>query len=174
MNPHARLADPASEDRALEGRLTGGILPRRILAFVLDGIVVTILAALAWTMLMLFGLLTLGLAWPLLGLLPALPTLYNWVFAASAAQATPGQAAMGLRLVRDDDLGRPNTAQALVWAAGFTITVVAGAVWLLIALVTRRHRAAHDIVAGVTVVRTTPLTATTRAADMKVGNIWAA
>ena len=178
MIPHADTMLPID---AAEDALTGGILPRRIMAFAVDWLIVTILAAAAWVALLLFGLVTLGLGLPLLGLLPAVPVLYNWLFTAGIGQATPGQAMLGLRLVRDDDLGRPNSAQAFVWSLGFAATVALGAVWLLLALVTRRHRAAHDIVAGVSVVRaaavgTSKSTLTGRGGRAKVvtGNIWAA
>ena len=178
MIPYADALQPTD---AAEDALTGGILPRRVVAFVVDGLIVTILAAVAWAALLLFGLLTLGLGLPLLGLLPAVPVLYHWLFTAGPAQATPGQAMLGLRLVRDDDLGRPNSAQAFVWSIGLAATIALGVVWLLLALVTRRHRAAHDIVAGVSVVRDAALptaksTLTGRGgrANIGGGNIWAA
>ncbi len=166
----------AFQNDAFEDRLTGGILPSRVLAFVIDGVIVTVLAAALWVVLLVMGLLTLGLLWPLFALLPAVPVLYNWLTVAGRGQATPGQAMCGLRVVRDTDLGRPNSAQALVWAAGFAVTIALGAVWLAVALITTRHRAAHDIVAGVTVVRRidSPLTEGPRRANIGPGNIWAA
>ncbi len=179
--PAPARSAPSPFGDAAEDALTGGILPRRVMAFVVDGLIVAVLAAVAWVALLLFGLLTLGLGLPLLGLLPAVPVLYNWLFTAGPGQATPGQAMLGLRLVRDDDLGRPNSAQAFVWSVGFAATIALGAVWLLVALVTRRHRAAHDIVAGVSVVRAAAV-ATSRSAltgrggraNIGAGNIWAA
>lgn len=167
---------PYQTSDAFEDRLTGGILPIRVLAFVIDGVIVTVLVAALWVALLVMGLLTLGLLWPLFALLPVVPVLYNWLTVAGPGQATPGQAICGLRVVRDIDLGRPNSAQALVWAAGFAVTVALGAVWLALALVTIRHRAPHDIVAGVTVVRrlSRPLTEAPRKANITSGDIWAA
>ena len=176
-----RYADTTLTTDAAEDALTGGILPRRVVAFVVDGLLITILAVVAWAALLLFGLLTLGLGLPLLGLLPAVPVLYHWLLTAGPGQATPGQAMLGLKLVRDDDLGRPNSAQAFVWSIGLAVTIALGAVWLLLALVTRRHRAAHDIAAGVSVVRAAALRTSKSAltgrdgrANIGHGNIWAA
>ena len=68
------------------------------------------------------GFLTFGLGWFLAGGLWVVPIIYVFAFVVSPAQATPGQAALGVRVVRDDDLGRPTPAQALVYALGFALT----------------------------------------------------
>jgi uncharacterized RDD family membrane protein YckC len=67
-------------------------------------------------------------------------------------------ALLGITARRDTDLGRPMLVQACVFTAGLYLTLAAGAVWLLVALVTRRHRALHDLASGLVVVRTRALT----------------
>jgi uncharacterized RDD family membrane protein YckC len=99
------------------------------------------------------GFLTFGLGWFLLGGLWVLPIAYMILFVASPGQATPGQALLGLRVVRDDDLGRPEPAQACVYAVLYAVTMWAGAIWLIAAFFTRRARCLHDIGGGVLVVR---------------------
>lgn len=128
------------------------VLRRRLCAFVVDGLIVSVLCAVAWTLLLAFGLLTLGLGMPLLGLVPLVPLLYNWL-TLTAYGATPGQSLLGLAVRRDADLGRPTSLEALVWTIGFIVTVSLGAIWFALALLTTRKRTPHDLVSGLTVVR---------------------
>jgi uncharacterized RDD family membrane protein YckC len=137
--------------------LTRGVPGRRILGFLVDLLLIGVLLAGLWTGLFMFGLLTLGLGFPLLGLLPAVPPLYHFLFLASPLSATPGQALLGLVVRRDADLGRPDVLEALVSVAGFYVTLALGAIWLVVALLTTRRRALHDLVAGLVVVRTDAL-----------------
>ncbi len=134
------------------------VLGRRVLAFLVDALVLAVICAVAWALLFGFGVLTLGLGLPLLGLLPAVPPLYNWLSLLGPAAATPGQALVGLTVRHDSNLARPSGLQALVWAVGFYVTMALGAVWLLAALFTERHRTLHDIVSGLVVVRSRALT----------------
>lgn len=138
--------------------LTHGVLSRRVAAWIVDAALIAMLVGAAWSGGLVFGLLTLGLALPLLGGLPALPILYTWLFVASPLSATPGQALFGLSVRRDADLGRPTLGQALFYALGYYLTLCLGAIWLGVALLTVRRRALHDIVAGLVVVRARALT----------------
>ena len=151
----------ASDDAALmaDDALTAGVLSRRIFAFFLDCLLVAALCAVLWVLLLLFGLLTLGLGLPLLGLLPLVPVLYNWLSVASSLSGTPGQRLMGLQVRRNADLAPPTPLEALVWTVGFVVTVSLGAVWFVFALITVRHRTLHDVVSGLVVVRSRALTA---------------
>ncbi len=133
--------------------LTRGVLSRRVVAFILDGVFVAALCAVLWFVLLAFGVLTLGLGLPLLGLLPAVPLLYNWLSIASGAAATPGQALMGLTVRRDADLASPTPLEALVWTLGFVATMALGAIWFAVALLTNRHRTLHDLLSGLVLVR---------------------
>ena len=132
--------------------LTRGVPARRVLAWVVDLLLAGLVAFALHAALLAVGLLTLGLGLPLLGLLPAVPFLYCWLWVA-AAGATPGQAAFGLAVRSDADLGPPDLLQAFLYTLGFAVTLATGAVWLLLVLVSTRHRALHDMLAGVTVVR---------------------
>lgn len=136
-----------------EAALTGGVLGRRVLAWLIDALLIAVLLGLLKLTLFLLGLVTLGLGWFLFGGLWIVPSAYTFLWVGSTMQATPGQAACGLIVVRDDDLGRPTPAQALAYAACYWLSMALGAVWLLVALFTRRKRCLHDIVAGVLVAR---------------------
>ena len=137
-----------SEEAAFAGitlRRTGGwVVDSLLQALILGGLHLGLWVA---------GFMTFGLAWFLTSGLWVVPIVYVFAFVASPAQATPGQTLVGVRVVRDDDLGRPTPAQALVYALGFAATWAAGAIWLAAAFFTRRSRCLHDIVAGLAVLR---------------------
>ena len=149
------MSPPPWED--LPG-LAHGTLLRRVIGFVLDGVIVLIVVKLLAVLLFVFGIATLGLGLPLLGALPAVPVLYNWLSLLSPLSATPGQAIAGLVVVRDEDLGPPGALAALIWVIGFYLSLALSGLPLLLALFTRRHRTAHDLVAGLAVVRARALT----------------
>jgi uncharacterized RDD family membrane protein YckC len=143
----------------VDDALVHGVLSRRVLAFVLDGLIVAGVCGTLWLVLLAFGLLTLGLGLPLLGIVPLVPLLYNWLSVASPFSATPGQRIMGLVVRHNADLGRPTPLEALIWTAGFVLTMSLGGIWLAVALLTVRHRTLHDIASGLVVVRRRALTA---------------
>ncbi len=149
---YARSWQPAATLPPREA-LVRDVLGRRVLAFLVDAVLLTVICAVAWMLLFGLGVLTLGLGFPLLGLLPAIPPLYNWLSLLGPAAATPGQALLGLTVRHDSELARPSALQALVWAVGFYLTMALGVIWLLAALFTERHRTLHDIVSGLVVVR---------------------
>jgi uncharacterized RDD family membrane protein YckC len=94
----------------------------------------------------------------LLALLPLVPFCYHFFFLAGTG-ATPGQALLGLRVVRDDDLGPPGPLQALVSTLIYYLTLATSGLLLLVALVTTRHRTLHDMISGLVVARARALTA---------------
>ena len=152
--PPISLADEAR----LDEWLTRGVLMRRVVAFLVDLLLISVLVVALWVGLFLFGLVTLGLGFPLLAVLPAVPPLYHFLSLAGTLSATPGQSMMGLIVRRNDDLGRPDVLEALVCVVGFYITLALGAVWLVVALLTNRRRTLHDLLSGLVVVRLDALT----------------
>ncbi len=138
--------------------LTQGILPRRVASWLVDLAILAVLVVVANAALVVVTVATLGLGAPLHGLLVFVPIAYTAFFVSSRYEATPGQALLGLRVVRASDLGRPSGLHAVAYAACFFITWAAGAVWLAVALFTRHHRALHDLASGLVVVRERALT----------------
>ncbi len=136
-----------------EEAATAGVTLRRVGGWAVDGLILAIILSAMHLSLWLLGYVTFGLTWFLAAGLWVVPIAYVFAFIVSPAQATPGQAAVGIKVVRDDDLGRPTPAQALVYALGFALTWVAGAIWLAAAFFTRRARCLHDLAAGVAVLR---------------------
>jgi len=153
--------------------LTEGVMTRRVFAWLLDVLLIALMLGALWFLLLLFGVLTLGLGLPLLGILPFVPFCYHLLFVAGAAAATPGQQALGLAVRRDDDLGRPSFAQAFVYTLGFYLTLATTGLLLLVALFTVRHRTLHDLASGLVVVRARALTQAFGSWNMQGGSPYA-
>lgn len=133
--------------------LTEGVISRRIAAWVVDAMLIALLMAALWVVLFLFGLLTLGLGFGALAILPFVPFAYSVGFLVSSASATPGQQMFGLAVRRDDDLGPPTVLQAVVSTLLYDLTLAFTGLLLLVALVTVGHRTLHDLASGLVVVR---------------------
>jgi len=138
--------------------MTSGVLARRVWGWVIDVCLIAVLVGVLYVVLLMFGLFTLGLGLPLLGVLPLVPVLYHFLFLAGHGSATPGQQLFGLVVRRNDDLGRPTPLQALLSTVGFYVTLACGVIWLGVALFTIRKRTLHDMLAGTVVVRARALT----------------
>jgi uncharacterized RDD family membrane protein YckC len=127
-----------------------GYLTRRCVAF---GIDMLLASAAGWVLLigiLIFGILTLGLGFLMLHVLPLVPLLYFTLFIATGA--TPGQRLCGIA-VRQDSGAVPNLAQALVFTLLLGVSLALAGLPLLLALAGPRHRAAHDLLSGLMVTR---------------------
>ncbi len=133
--------------------LTRGVMSRRVFGWCIDLLLLALILLVLWVVFMLFGLLTLGLGFPLLGALPFVPFCYHVLFLAGPSSATPGQQFMGLVVRRNDDFGRPSPLQAVISTLVFYLTLATSGLLLLVALITDRHRTLHDLVSGLVVVR---------------------
>ena len=137
--------------------LTEGVLTRRVLAWLVDMLLVGIILAVIWVSFGVLTLATFGLGLPLFALLPAVPFAYHWLFIATAG-ATPGQALFGICVRRDDDLGPASLLAALIFTVVLWVQLAFSGLWLLLALFTFRHRAIHDLASGLVIVRSRALT----------------
>ncbi len=132
---------------------------RRVVAYVVDVVLVAGLLALAWIAGILLGIASFGLLFPLIGpILVAIPLAYHTWFVGGPRSATPGMRLFGVE-VRTWDGRRPGYVQAAVQTAVFYLTAV-GTTWLvlLVALFNRRRRCLHDFVCGTVVIRVRPST----------------
>jgi uncharacterized RDD family membrane protein YckC len=130
-----------------------GVLTRRCLALLIDLLFIGVILTVLWVFLFLFGLLTLGLGFGAMAVLPAVPFLYHFLSLLRSASATPGQALLGLTVRRDEDLGSPTGLQALIFTLVFYLTMATSGLLLLVALFTVRHRTLHDMASDLVVVR---------------------
>ena len=149
--------------------LVGGALSRRCLAWVIDVVLIGLLVWVLWWILVMFGLLTFGLGFGAMSILPFVPFFYHFLSLLGSSSATPGQQMMGLTVRRDFDLGPPTGLQALISVLVFYVTLATSGLLLLVALFTVRHRTLHDLLSGLVVVRARALTAATEGWNMQGG-----
>ena len=149
VKPHAY--DPAQNPELFEG-----VLPRRVLAFVIDVAVILAPVALAFVVIILFGLVTFGLGWGLLGLLS--PGTVIWTLAYyGLTLGGPASATIGMRVLEIEMrtwYGAPcYFVLGAVHAVAFYATMsVLTPLVLLVGLFNARHRLLHDIVLGTVVI----------------------
>lgn len=151
-----RILDGEIQDDRLDASyLYEGVRTRRILAFVIDYVIVGLLLIPFAILVLLLGLLTFGLGWMLFAVLaPVVALTYIWNTLGGRNQATIGMRVMGIRLERLD--GRPIDGMlavvhsVLFWAANAVLTPFV----LLVTLFTDRKRALHDLLLGTVVLRT--------------------
>lgn len=155
--PNAMPYAATQDTEVLEDRLTGGLLTRRVLAWIVDAVLISVVGVVIWLVLAAFTVITLGFGAPLFALLAMLPPLYGCLFLMTPLQASPGQAMFGLIVVRDADLGEPTFLQAVVYIAAYWVTMAAGVIWTGIAIITTRHRTFHDMLSGLVVMRRSAL-----------------
>lgn len=143
-------------DPLAEPELFRGVLTRRVVAFIIDVIVLMIPPLLATIFIAVFGLLTLGLGWMLFWLLS--PATVIWALAyygltlGGPHSATLGMRAVGLQM--RTWFGEP--AYALLGATHAVVFWVSVSVLtplvLLVGLFNSRRRLLHDFVLGTVVI----------------------
>ncbi len=143
------LATPQDSARAYDGVRT-----RRILAFLLDYLIVGLLSIPFAILVLVLGLLTFGLGWSLFAvLIPAVALIYVWSTLGGSNQATVGMRLMGIRLERLDgqrvDGLLAVVHSVLFWAGNVVLTPFV----LLVSLFADRKRTLHDLLLGTVVTR---------------------
>lgn len=136
-------------------RAYDGVRTRRILAFLVDYLIVGLISIPFAIVILLLGIITFGLGWALFGfLVPVVALTYVWFTLGSGDQATTGMKMMNIRLERLD--GRPVDGMFAIvhsimfWAGNVILTPLV----LLITLFSDRKRTLHDLLLGTAVVRT--------------------
>ena len=149
----ANFADqPHAFDPVTQPQLFDGLIRKRCVAFVVDAIIILVLTVVAYLAVGLLGIITLGLAWLLFGLVfPAVGLGYNALTIGGPNSATIGQRMMGLE-VRMWFGGKVSPLIAAFHALLFWFSLVVFCPILLWAFFDTRKRCLHDILAGVVVV----------------------
>jgi uncharacterized RDD family membrane protein YckC len=135
-------------------RAYDGVLTRRVFAFIVDYLIIGLLMIPFGILVFLLGLVTLGFAWGLFGILfPLVAIVYVWTTLGGRNQATIGMRTMGIRLDRLDGR-RVDGLLAVVhtvlfWAGNVLLTPLI----LLATLFTDRKRTVHDLLLGTVVTR---------------------
>jgi uncharacterized RDD family membrane protein YckC len=141
-------ASPAY-DPVPQAALFDGVIGKRVVAFIIDAIIIGVLWAIAVVAVLILGVLTLGLAWLLFGLIfPAVGLGYTAITIGGPNSATIGQRMMGLEW-RTWYGGKVTPLIAAFHALLFWFSFVIFCPILLWALFDPQKRCLHDIFAGV-------------------------
>lgn len=137
-----------------DARAYEGVRSRRIMAFLIDYLIIGLLIIPFAIVVAILGVITLGLGWMLFSILgPIVALLYVWNTMGGPNQATVGMKMMGIQLQRLD--GKPVDGllaivhTVLFWAANVILTPLI----LLAPLFLERKRTLHDLLLGTVVIR---------------------
>jgi uncharacterized RDD family membrane protein YckC len=147
---------PHAFDPDLNPELFEGVLPRRVIAFIIDAVIIAAPIVLAAIFIFLLGIVTLGVGWVLYWVLS--PAAIVWaVFYYGITFGSPQSATIGMR-VMDIEMrtwyGAPayfvlGAAHAILyWISVSALTPLV----LLVCFFNHRHRLLHDIVLGAIVI----------------------
>jgi uncharacterized RDD family membrane protein YckC len=162
LKPHAY--DPATQPELFEG-----VLARRVMAFLVDLILISIPLIFLAIFIFVFGLVTLGLGWFLFFLMSPIAViwalLYYGLTLGGAASATIGMRVMELEM--RTWYGAPSYfVLGAVHAVGFWLTVSFLTPFiLLVALFNDRKRLLHDMLLGTIVINNEARARTLRGAS---------
>jgi uncharacterized RDD family membrane protein YckC len=166
IKPHAY--DPASNPELFEG-----VLARRVVAFLIDFIIIAIPVVVAAMFIFAFGIITLGLGWALYWLLPAASVLWAIVYF-GATLGSERSATIGMR-VMDLEMRTWYGAPAYfvlgaVHAVAFWFTVSFFTPFvLLVAFFNERRRLLHDIMLGTVIINNSVRASVLRATMARAG-----
>jgi uncharacterized RDD family membrane protein YckC len=149
----ADLPDPATAPELFEG-----VLPRRVIAFFIDMMLIGVLTLALSFVGLIAGFLTFGLAWlALVVVLPLAILAYYAMTLGSSRRATIGMQMMDIVLT--PTRGAPLDGWlAVIHAVLFWVTVwISWPVSLAVALFTPRQQMVHDLIAGTLMVRRSPM-----------------
>lgn len=141
-------------NHAIDVSLLDGVRSRRIMAFLLDYVIIAVLSMIAHVVVGILGILTLGLAWLLyVVLIPLVAIAYIGLTLGGPKQATPGMQFFAIKLIRLDG-GRIDGFLAILhsiffWVAHVTLTPF----MLLVSLFSSKKRLIQDVLLGTVVIR---------------------
>lgn len=150
------------------------VLQRRVLAFVIDVLILGALIAISAVVLGVLGILTFGLAW--LGyfiLVPGVAFLYYMATLGSPARATVGMQLMDIVLTPTRTQPLDGALAVLHPFVGWLTYVICSPFVVLLALFTRRRQMLHDLTVGTLMVRRSPMERFWREEAQHYGDAWA-
>jgi uncharacterized RDD family membrane protein YckC len=155
-NNGAASFQPHAYDPLFQPELFRGVLTRRVFAFLIDLVVLSLPVILAVVFIAVFGLVTLGLGWALFWLLSPASVIWALIYY-GASVGGPHSATVGMRMM---DLqmrtwyGAPSYfVLGAMHAVAFWVSVsFLTPLILLVGLFNGRRRLLHDIVLGTVVI----------------------
>jgi uncharacterized RDD family membrane protein YckC len=147
--PGAGIPDPLRN-----GEFYQGVLFRRIVAYLVDLVLIGAIYVAAFLSGLMINLATFGLMSALIVvMLACVAPAYHVLTVGGPAAATPGMRLLGLE-VRSFDGNQPDKLQAFIQIALFYVTVPTTGGWILLfALFNRYRRTLHDLLSNTVVLR---------------------
>ena len=149
-------AKPHAYDPAANPELFEGVLARRVMAFIIDVIIIAVPLVIAWICVLILGFLTLGLGWVLFWMFS--PASLIWaLFYYGLTLGGPASATIGMRAMELEMrtwYGAPAYfVLGAVHAIVFWVTVsFLSPFILLVGLLNARRRLLHDMLVGVVLI----------------------
>lgn len=162
LKPHAY--DPTTQPELFEG-----VLARRVMAFLVDLILITVPLILLAIFIFVFGLVTLGLGWFLFFLMSPIAVIWALLYY-GLTLGSPASATIGMRVMELEMrtwYGAPSYfVLGAVHAVGYWLTVSFLTPFiLLVALFNDRKRLLHDMLLGTIVINNEARARTLRSAS---------
>ncbi len=153
VESHRFVYDPETQPELFDG-----ILSKRIVAFVIDAVLIVLLMIPAALMILILGLITLGIAWLLFPALFAIVALgYCGLTLGGRGSATPGMRVVGVEM-RTWNGQRMFPLLAIMHALIFWFSCgILTPLVLLVGLFTPRRQLLHDLLLGVVALNAEPL-----------------
>ncbi len=155
---NARYGSRFVYDPVTQPELFEGILSKRIVAFVVDAVLIVLLMIPAALMVFVLGIVTIGIAWLLYPALFAIVALgYCALTLGGRGSATPGMALVGVQM-RTWNGQRLFPLLAVMHALIFWFSCgILTPLVLLVGLFTPRRQLLHDLLLGVVALNAVPL-----------------
>ncbi len=147
---------PHVYDPATNPELFDGVLARRVIAFVIDIIVIVMPLIVGWMFIFVFGLVTFGLGWGLFWLMSPGSVLWALIYY-GVTLGGPASATLGMRAVQIEMrtwYGAPAYfVLGAVHAIVFWISIsILTPFILVVGLLNARHRLLHDMLVGTVLI----------------------
>jgi uncharacterized RDD family membrane protein YckC len=135
---------------------TEGVLGRRMFGYLVDLLMIGLLAVLLSILISFVGLLTFGLGWSLFAIIPFTGILYSAITLGGPHQATVGMRLMGVRAIDAATGGPVDRLTAAAHALLFYVAATTFFLWLVdvfIGFARSDRRLGHDLLVGIVLVR---------------------
>jgi uncharacterized RDD family membrane protein YckC len=151
------LREPLPTAEILRTPLIGAALTSRLIAYLIDIVMIALLTGVLFVVIAILGVLTLSLGWALFPLLAGTGLLYSALTIGGRHSATIGMRMMGIRVMTGAGT-KPDWLIATVHALLFYVaasTALLLFIDIAIGLLRRDRRVGHDLVTDLVVINTT-------------------
>lgn len=151
--PHRRNYAESTSTR----RLTEGVISRRLVAYLVDAVVIFCLVSIFYVVIAVLGVVTFGLAWLAYAIpIPAIGILYSALTISSSRQATIGMRMAGVKVVEERTGLTVPAITAAAHALFFYVALLSFVLFVInviIGIARADSRMGHDLLAGITAIR---------------------